>query len=504
MGVLPWSKHKPPPTVPAPESDLLHQVVHPLFADMPDPKVEWIMPINPLRRKRRSLSAPRSSSSVSPAPRDPQALPNVAGVIQEIATGMREELQAPAHRRGGGARVTAPKQAPEVVLAALSVALLLACVEKPLLLTLRISRRSDRRPLLDAWRKWSGRARLDAPHWGPMRPRHGGYRWLKEDNAPFSRLERLAAAFVTLRQAARLWSVTDLVNNTQLLAPLCLRPAARCICTVLWHSRETVLEIAARRAQQGKRVVAISAGSAYHVGGGFLTGGRHALEEAMCMQSTLFFSLQRAAQKAQERDLRDAQGNRIHIPEDGAILSPGVEVFRDGTAAGYAPCAHGRTWLAAVISVAMPNMNPNMTDCPTEHRSKSAMKTLVERKLHAVLQGAARVDAEVIVVPDIGCGVYGNHPSVIGSAFGRVLCGYHSYFSEVIVTGSDEFFNEVHEEAGPQFVVMRREPRDTDGVCRTACEVVRSVSGLNERQVSSWFCCGCSQGLRKASASFFR
>ena len=29
----------------------------------------------------------------------------------------------------------------------------------------------------------------------------------------------------------------------------------------------------------------------YHCGGGFMSGGRHALEEAICTQSTLYFSL---------------------------------------------------------------------------------------------------------------------------------------------------------------------------------------------------------------------
>ena len=33
-------------------------------------------------------------------------------------------------------------------------------------------------------------------------------------------------------------------------------------------------------------VQVVSAASAYHAGGGMMTGGRHALEEATCMQST--------------------------------------------------------------------------------------------------------------------------------------------------------------------------------------------------------------------------
>ena len=37
-----------------------------------------------------------------------------------------------------------------------------------------------------------------------------------------------------------------------------------------------------QEALRGQKVVAVNAASAYHAGGGFQTGGRHALEEAMC------------------------------------------------------------------------------------------------------------------------------------------------------------------------------------------------------------------------------
>merc|ERR1719343_1342972 len=43
--------------------------------------------------------------------------------------------------------------------------------------------------------------------------------------------------------------------------------------------------------QEGRGVAVVSAASAYHCGGGFLTGGRHALEEAICTQTTLYQSL---------------------------------------------------------------------------------------------------------------------------------------------------------------------------------------------------------------------
>merc|ERR1719183_3050422 len=54
----------------------------------------------------------------------------------------------------------------------------------------------------------------------------------------------------------------------------------------------TVLQAATTRVKDGFRVAMVNAASAYHCGGGFLTGGRHALEEALCVQTTLYSSLE--------------------------------------------------------------------------------------------------------------------------------------------------------------------------------------------------------------------
>ena len=51
-----------------------------------------------------------------------------------------------------------------------------------------------------------------------------------------------------------------------------------------WHRHPPggLLDVACGRASAGLPTVAINAASAYHVGGGFHTGGRHALEESIC------------------------------------------------------------------------------------------------------------------------------------------------------------------------------------------------------------------------------
>merc|ERR1711924_324800 len=90
--------------------------------------------------------------------------------------------------------------------------------------------------------------------------------------------------------------------------------------------------------------------------------------------------------------------------------------------------------------------------------NKAQRELLIERKLHAVLQAAASVDAEVLVIPDIGCGVHGHDAAMMGSVFGRVLYGYPSFFTEVIICGRSEFFSAACEAAGSRYNLMCRQP----------------------------------------------
>eukprot|EP00928_Gymnodinium_smaydae_P030405 TRINITY_DN22628_c0_g7_i1.p1 TRINITY_DN22628_c0_g7~~TRINITY_DN22628_c0_g7_i1.p1 ORF type:complete len:461 (-),score=56.00 TRINITY_DN22628_c0_g7_i1:93-1475(-) len=210
----------------------------------------------------------------------------------------------------------------------------------------------------------------------------------------------------------------------------------------------TVLETAVNRTRSGRRVVAVNAASAYHVGGGFLTGGRHALEEAMCVQSTLYDSLKKGADLAEAAgvapvawaqpsvDRRSGREWQPHLPDDGALLSPHVDVFRGGTGDGY-PFEDVAVGLAAVISVAMPNCNDRMTDSPVDaHPNAQEYQAQLVRKWRAVLTAAACfTDATCLVVPDAGCGVFRNPPEQVGAAFGRVLRDeFWGRFDEVLIS----------------------------------------------------------------------
>eukprot|EP00930_Biecheleria_cincta_P008385 TRINITY_DN109815_c0_g1_i1.p1 TRINITY_DN109815_c0_g1~~TRINITY_DN109815_c0_g1_i1.p1 ORF type:complete len:586 (+),score=83.22 TRINITY_DN109815_c0_g1_i1:56-1813(+) len=480
---------------------VLSQVVYPLFATLPEPhfKTPSFLEENLMQPALRFTTGGSSSSRVplQVAMKGKSSQGCTQSALTSLAERMVQALRSA--KRNGALRqveLSMPDEQPaELCLAALSLALLRTSQEGmtgPTDMILCLSRRRSRGPVLTAWRQWQERSRLDRVNvkWEPLPERKGSHRWIREDNGPECRLQRLGAAFSTLRQVFHHRSVPALVQGTRLLRPVRLRPSPHCQWTSLRHTGDTVLDAAVGRARLGVKVAAVNAASAYQVGGGFLSGGRHALEEAMCMQSTLFVSLQQAARLAAAKRLTDQRGRRLHIPEDGAVLSPGVQVFRKGTSCGYAPCLEA-TCLAAVVSVAMPNVNPCNSSSPMEWRSPEEQVLLVERKLHAVLQGAALVEAEVLVVPDLGCGVFGNNPSVIGAALGRVLCAYRGYFSEILMTGREEFYLAASGSVGPSFLTCIGEPCEggaavcSDSCSQTALEVVRTVSGRPTRSVGS-------------------
>jgi uncharacterized protein (TIGR02452 family) len=182
------------------------------------------------------------------------------------------------------------------------------------------------------------------------------------------------------------------------------------------------------------RTVLVSAASCYQLGGGFTTGGRHALEESLCMQTTLYTSLNVAS------NLQGNGGRMPYIPKDAVVLSPTVEVFRSETNDGYR-LQRQVEMLDAIISVAMPNKNAEVADSPVDApESKQEYLALLATKFHAVLAAAAISQAEALVIPDVGCGVFANRPEDIGDSLGReIKLHFARQFKEIYLVGKRAF-----------------------------------------------------------------
>jgi uncharacterized protein (TIGR02452 family) len=204
----------------------------------------------------------------------------------------------------------------------------------------------------------------------------------------------------------------------------------------------TVMQAAVQLQRAGKKTVAVSAASAHQVGGGTLSGGRHALEESWCIMSTLLSSLQKHQWDLEEKGRSKAQdGKHVkqHIPVDACIVSPSVTVFRGTSSEGYVFSEHPTT-LLGVCSLAMFNMNPavseNPVDAPWDFQDYCSQ---VKQKFRAVYSAANQLGADVLVCPDIGCGVFGNDPVLLGYLLGEVVREESAAVAEVILTGKWEF-----------------------------------------------------------------
>jgi uncharacterized protein (TIGR02452 family) len=305
-----------------------------------------------------------------------------------------------------------------------------------------------------------------------------GYEWMREANDELARDTRRDVAELT-RRASRCSSYSfgatpevTLHTEDMLKATLLISPtkgtwpneaaAAKEAKQMSWLSAAGLspppakitaprglgtFEEATKMALEGKRVVAVNSASAFLAGGGFKTGGRHALEEAMCVQSTLYESLLRGCEMARDTNVLSPdwveQGRwEQYIPDDGVLMSPKVDIFRKGTREGY-EFMDSPAMLEAVVSVAMPNRNREMRDFPVDaHPDSDMYKQQLERKWRAVFTAAARyTKARTLVVPDAGCGVFRNDPHEVGVAFGKVLREeFATCFDEIVITGSDRFF----------------------------------------------------------------
>lgn len=230
---------------------------------------------------------------------------------------------------------------------------------------------------------------------------------------------QLAEAVVPLRHIDALLQGTQIVTLEEVSRQLSQSRgwfASSAAPRVTLSRHGTALDAALSVVNGRAKVAVLGAASAYHPCGGFRTGGRHALEESMCVQSTLGVSLQRAVFLSRHGSVKVSPPPRVgkgwfcYIPENGAIVSPHVEVFRTGSNQGYA-FLQAPQELAAVVSVAMPNKNPTVKE----------YKALLVSKFKVALGAAVLAGASTCVVPGVGCGVFKNDPGDVGSALAEAL-----------------------------------------------------------------------------------
>lgn len=324
-------------------------------------------------------------------------------------------------------------------------------------------------------------------NFGQVPQKYGSFDWVRTKNGPADRFERLASS---LRTASAISSsgyllpngqpiqlhLVEMLSGTRVTRALEAGTKSEDCKKKVRHEDATVMEAAIACQLRGKQTVAVNAASAYQVGGGVMTGGRHALEEAWCTMSTVLPSLQivqwqerLASEEAlpvasvgssSSNPVVEASGHIVHqhIPVDACIVSPHVEIFRETSNKGYA-FQSAPTKLAGVCSMAMFNMNPRVSDSPLDAPSDFVTYCRqVKQKFRAVLSATKELEAEVLVCPDVGCGVFENDPEVVGSLLGEAIREYPKDL-EIVVTGKPAFARAVEIAASALSSDLLRESR---------------------------------------------
>jgi uncharacterized protein (TIGR02452 family) len=167
---------------------------------------------------------------------------------------------------------------------------------------------------------------------------------------------------------------------------------------------ETTLA-AARRL--GADVACLVFASARNPGGGFLNGAQ-AQEESLARASALHACQQAAPQfyqdHRQQDDLRYS---------DRVIYSPAVPVFRDDDGTLLS-----RPYLVSFLTAAAPNLAAITARQPDR---AATVPDVLGTRVARVLQIAAAHRHRRLVLGAWGCGVFGNDPVVVASAFAKAL-----------------------------------------------------------------------------------
>jgi len=317
------------------------------------------------------------------------------------------------------------------VMAALSLALF-SCraSEHPSGVTFKIGEdsvtaRSRAHALRNEWRQWrqahGSLADELSTVWTPSQS--DGFLWLRDNMSSESRFERLKCACSTLRYAAACKGSEKVVSGTRLSEWVYRGRNIPSMPQITSKMRSTAVDEALARVREGHKVAVAIPASPQRIGGNFLSGGPHGQEEEFCVRSNLYLSLQEAERQAIAKNLCDAEGHCIHIPENGVVVSPGIKVFRKGPSMGYAALL-APVKLTAVISFSIP--------CPPTPLQRWRVR--LEQTFEMALREATKVGADVLVL-SLTCGKDLHQAWMAREALDVALLAAHHQVKEIILTG---------------------------------------------------------------------
>lgn len=159
--------------------------------------------------------------------------------------------------------------------------------------------------------------------------------------------------------------------------------------------------------EDGDKILVLNFANPVNIGGGVRHGAR-AQEEDLCRQSSLLLSLESdeaAGYYRYNRALRTMLGS------DAMIISPYVEIVRDGSGAWL-----DETAVVSVLTCAAPYIRDGF-----EGKTYDEYVAMMAHRIRLMLRCAAYEGYTHLVLGAWGCGAFGNDPKLIASLFEKEL-----------------------------------------------------------------------------------
>ena len=209
----------------------------------------------------------------------------------------------------------------------------------------------------------------------------------------------------------------------------------------IFVTKERSLEAVRRMktAYPQSRVAVLHFASGTNPGGGVIRGGV-GQEESLCRCSTLYPCLQQHKVRKTFYDRHQRTGDPYY--SDTCVYLPGIIGIRDDVLGGGVLREQDR-YMFDVITCAPPNVRIRRWDEEHKNLMKPSenpenIENIMERRACAVIRTAVRNHVDILVLGAFGCGIYGNSPQMVASAFKKALneCGY-SFKAVIFAIHSD-------------------------------------------------------------------
>ncbi len=201
-------------------------------------------------------------------------------------------------------------------------------------------------------------------------------------------------------------------------------PAVKSAVPVISVTEDTTFHCAQSFLQGNDRVAVLNFANAYSPGGG-VKNGAMAQEECLCRSSNLYLSL--TVPYIIRNYYNWNSSNTGDMGTDTVIYSPGVTVFKTDD---DLPQLLGSPFRTDVLTCAAPYYDP-LRKKPV---SPEKLTDVFRSRIANILEVAAAMDVDVLVLGAFGCGAFNNPPELVAEAFRHCLVdqGRGRFFRKVV------------------------------------------------------------------------